>query len=333
MQPPGVVPFLQETGDHDLCFCRGSEGATVKQFAFERSEEALRHGVIIAVSHGAGRLSHACFPAALTKDERRVLGAVVRVVDHVIRPPQLHCHLKRIEHDLHMQACGHRVADDAAAEDVHDDCEVKKPRPCGNMGDISHPESIWGLRGEVAADKVLRRALTGPTDRHTASSTSAHAHQAGNPHQSSDAMTADVPAFRFQLGMNARRAISAGGEAVNCRDALCEPGIEPRSRGGDTSAPVVEAAGRDAQDSAHHPHVMLSSMCLDKLEDLRRPFLASRPHQSAAFFKISHSCLSRWLSRRKRYICCRVDWSRSLPLGVVAILSDGFFQDIVITSY
>ena len=312
MQPLGVVPLLQVTGDCRLCFCRRSEGATLDEFAFERSKEALRHGVVIAVSHGAGRLPHTRFSAALTEDERSVLGAVVRVVDHVVRSAQLHRHLKRLKHDFHMLARGHRVADDAATEDVHDDCEVQEPRARGNMGDVSHPESVWSLRCEVAANKVLRRTRTGPARRRTASSTPAHAHQAGIPHQPSDAMTAYAPAFRFQLGMNARCAIGAVGEAVNCRYALCEPGIEPRPRGRRASAPVVEAAGRDAQDSAHHLHIMLRSMCLDKLEDLRCPCLASRPLQSVAFFKISHSCLSRRLSRRRRCICWRTDWPRSL---------------------
>ena len=313
MQSLGVVPLLQEAGDCRLGLCRRSEGATINEFTFERSEEALRHGVVIAVSHGAGRLAHPRFSAALTEDERGVLGAVVRVMDHVVRPTQLHRHLKSIQHDLHMHACGHRVADNAATEDVYDDCEVQEPGPSGDMGDISHPESIRSLGGEVAADKILRRARTGAARRRAANSTPAYARQAGIPHQSGDAMTADVPAFSLQLGMNARCTIGAGGEAVNGRDALCEPSIEFRPRGGSASAPVVEAAGRDAQDSAHHLHLMLSSMCVDELEDLRRPFLAPRPTYAATFFKISHSCLSRRTSRRRRRICWPADWSRSMP--------------------
>lgn len=105
MQTLRVVPLLDETGDYRLGFYRRSEGATIDEFAFERSEKALRHGVVVAVSHGASGLPHPRFSATLTEDERGVLGAVVRVMDNVARLAQAGRHLERIKHDLHTQAC------------------------------------------------------------------------------------------------------------------------------------------------------------------------------------------------------------------------------------
>src|SRR5438132_5722268 len=50
-------------------------------------EEALAHGVVVGVSDRAHRGAHTRLPAAMAELNGRVLGTLVGVVDHALRPP------------------------------------------------------------------------------------------------------------------------------------------------------------------------------------------------------------------------------------------------------
>ena len=69
----GVVPSLDELEDGHACFGMRAEPAAVEQLAFEGREEALAHGVVVAIPDRSGGGAHAGVLAALAEGDRGVL--------------------------------------------------------------------------------------------------------------------------------------------------------------------------------------------------------------------------------------------------------------------
>jgi len=82
MPPMRVVPALDELKHGQAGFSMIPEPAPIQELAFERGKEALGHGVVIAVAHRTHLRDDPDLPAALTKRQRRVRRAMVRVIDH-----------------------------------------------------------------------------------------------------------------------------------------------------------------------------------------------------------------------------------------------------------
>ena len=92
-----VVPAFDELEDRHLRVGLRLETVAVDQLTFERREEALRHGVIVAIADLSHRRSHTHQPAAFAKGERGVLtglkessqhGFVEPIVSDSVKPPQ-----------------------------------------------------------------------------------------------------------------------------------------------------------------------------------------------------------------------------------------------------
>ena len=71
----GIVEAFDEGKDGHARLGVGSEAAAIDQFALERREEALAHGIVIGIANRAGRRPHAGFPAAIAESNGRVLRA------------------------------------------------------------------------------------------------------------------------------------------------------------------------------------------------------------------------------------------------------------------
>src|SRR5262249_27245968 len=90
MPPSGVVPAFDEIED------RGAGGGRIRprsareELALERGEEAFTERVVIAVADGSHRGADARLAAPRAKGDRRVLTALIRVMDHRRWPPLLH---------------------------------------------------------------------------------------------------------------------------------------------------------------------------------------------------------------------------------------------------
>src|SRR5271156_2895101 len=96
--------------------------------------------------------------------------------------------------------------------------------------------------------------------------------------------------------MDARRTIGPAALGVDQADVVeqCAVGRGAAALGSIT--PGVVAAGRQAQDRAHHPNRPDAAMLIDEPELHRE----AAPKMSAAFFKMSRSMRSRSFSRRNR---------------------------------
>ena len=71
VQSAGVVPGFQEREDGHARFGLGAKRAPLQELAFERGEDAFRHGVIEAVAGRPGRGHHSHLPAPLAERRAR----------------------------------------------------------------------------------------------------------------------------------------------------------------------------------------------------------------------------------------------------------------------
>src|ERR1700719_343275 len=84
MATGGIVPPLDVAEDRHPGLGLRCEPAACQQLAFQRSEEALAHGVIVGVTNRSHGWAHTGFPAAAAERQRCILGALVAVVDALL---------------------------------------------------------------------------------------------------------------------------------------------------------------------------------------------------------------------------------------------------------
>jgi len=86
-----------------------------------------RFGVIETISHRSHRALNSQVLAPLAKEQRRVLAAVIRVMNQTVtRMAVPDRHLQRRENELRAQMVLHRPADHPSAEHIQDDGEIEK---------------------------------------------------------------------------------------------------------------------------------------------------------------------------------------------------------------
>ena len=95
-----VVPPLEEFEHRPTGLVPRTEVMTVQQLAFQRGEEALAQGIVVAVSGRSHRRPDTGFPTTLAEGDRRVLGSLVGVVDHPSRTASPDRHVQGVEDQL-----------------------------------------------------------------------------------------------------------------------------------------------------------------------------------------------------------------------------------------
>jgi hypothetical protein len=78
------------------------------------------------------------------------LASLIAVVDDIGRLALPQRHAERVQHQLCAEMVRHRPADDAAAERIEHDGEVKKPGQSRDERDVRDPELIGAVGSEVA---------------------------------------------------------------------------------------------------------------------------------------------------------------------------------------
>ena len=112
MQPPGVVEPLDKGEDLPPGCCWVVEEGALEQLALQRSEEALGHGVVVAVADGAHRGQDASLLASKAEFNRGVLTALVGVVDDAVGPTTGQPHVERGDDQLGAHVGVHGPAHD-----------------------------------------------------------------------------------------------------------------------------------------------------------------------------------------------------------------------------
>jgi hypothetical protein len=81
--PTRIVETLDEFEDGDARLGLGLEATPIEQLAFERGEEALRHGVVVGVSDRPHRGANTRLPTSFAELDRGVQGGSKRSSQHL----------------------------------------------------------------------------------------------------------------------------------------------------------------------------------------------------------------------------------------------------------
>ncbi len=127
MATPRIVPAFDEVEDGKARGGLGAEACAIEHLALERREEAFTHGVVVDVAHTAHRWTDAGLATATAEGERRVLAAVIRMMNHLGRSALRDGHVERGQDELGAEMGCHGPADDAATPRVEHDGEIQAP--------------------------------------------------------------------------------------------------------------------------------------------------------------------------------------------------------------
>tara|TARA_R110002110_G_scaffold9321_4_gene45976 strand:- start:6707 stop:7249 length:543 start_codon:yes stop_codon:yes gene_type:complete len=163
----GVVPAFDELEAGNAGFGLCLELTPVEKLAFEGGEEALAHGVVVAVADRSHGWPDAHFLASEAEGHGRVLRSLVAMMDDAIGFARRDRHVHRIEHQLRSLPSAHGSADHTAAEGIQHDRQIEKACPGRHEGSlIDHLRSLI-LSRVSATCKVLFEVIPfGASSRH-----------------------------------------------------------------------------------------------------------------------------------------------------------------------
>lgn len=156
-----------------------------------------------------GRTPDSGLAATRAERRRRVLAALVRVMDHVLGPAAPYRHAERLEDQFRAQVVRHRPSHDAPAEHVEHHRQVEEPRPGRDVRDIGEPKLVGSVSDEVPLHEIGRRPRVLVADRRSAALAPADAAQAGLAHQARDPLATNVCARFDEVFVDSRHAVSA----------------------------------------------------------------------------------------------------------------------------
>src|SRR3984893_15543391 len=152
-----VVEALDVGKDITCGFCPCCIMPVMDELGFERVEEALHRGIVIAVCLAAhrclesGRLDH------LTIVRRSILDAAIGMVDQTgTRPLHRDGHPQSCQRQGGPQMSRHRPADDPAAVQVHDGGQIELALIGLDVGDVGEPDPVRRIGAEVPIQQVRR---------------------------------------------------------------------------------------------------------------------------------------------------------------------------------
>ena len=203
-----IVEAFDEVKDGVARLRVGFEAAPIQQLAFQRGEETLRHRIVVAVTDRAHRWPHARLAAAVAELDRRILRALIRVMNNASRTAHRQRHAQRVQHDRHVQRGRHRPTNDPATEDIEHDRQIQEAHPRRDIRDISDPQHIRRIRRERTVDQIGRLPPAVAHRRHHELAP-ADADNVRLTHYPRDAVPAGRNALRSKLGMNAWRTVGS----------------------------------------------------------------------------------------------------------------------------
>src|SRR6516162_2190572 len=98
MATSGIVPPLDVAEDRHPGLGLRREAASSQQLAFQCSEEALAHGVVVGITDRSHGWATASFPSAAAARKRCILGSLVPMVDDIARLVLTDRHLQRLQY-------------------------------------------------------------------------------------------------------------------------------------------------------------------------------------------------------------------------------------------
>ena len=204
----GIVPALDVVEDGEAGVSVTAERRAVNQLALERGEDALGHGVVVAVTDIAHGHADPEGLAAHPEGQRRVLRPVIAVMDDRHRLATDRGHVEGRQDQFLAPVVGHRPADHSSAPDIDDHRQVEKARPRWDVGHVRHPQLVGPTGREVPPDQV-RSGFPVTPKRGSGALALAYTLNAGLPHQPSHALPADVLVHLLELEVDPWRTITS----------------------------------------------------------------------------------------------------------------------------
>src|SRR2546426_3750294 len=174
-----IVPAFDEVEDGKARLYLGAEPLAIEQLALEGREEALAQGVVVRVADAAHRRPDASLATPLAERDRRVLAALVGVMNDVLRLALYHGHVQRRKDELSTEMGLHRPADDPPTPGVDHDGEKQEPGPGRDVCDVGDPQPVRARGRELPIDEIRRPAGRLILHRRAELFPTAHAVQAG----------------------------------------------------------------------------------------------------------------------------------------------------------
>ena len=97
MAPSGILPSFDEVEERHLGLGMGSESLPIEQLAFQGREEALAHGIVVAVANRAHGRPVSGPTTATAKGGRGILRTLIGMVDDHLGAMLLESHLQGLQ--------------------------------------------------------------------------------------------------------------------------------------------------------------------------------------------------------------------------------------------
>ena len=144
--PGRIVEAVDVAGQGVARLGPGQEHGAPDEFALQRLEERLDHGIVVAVPLAGHRDQDAVAPELGLVLNRAVLTAAVRMVKQAgLRSSHGEGSSQRAERQFLVQSITDRPAHDTPGVKVHDDRQVQPALPGPHVGDIRAPLLIRPL--------------------------------------------------------------------------------------------------------------------------------------------------------------------------------------------
>src|SRR5262245_18783437 len=269
----------------------------IPELALEGGDEALRHGVVVAIAFPA----HAAGDGVCSQDCLVVLAGVgatlVRVVQQShVGAAALQGHLERLDGQVPIVHRAERPAHDETGVQIQDRGQVQLAAAGDHkLRRVPDPELIRNSRLEALPQEIARHRLVVVTHRRGLETLARPRHQPFKAHQARHTLAADLDLLLDQVLPDPRAAIALPAPLKRRSDQDTKASILLGMGRLRPCLPSVEPARRHSQRPALNP---------DRDGPLRVDAL--KPHawifakKAAAFFRISRSMRSSRFSLRNR---------------------------------
>lgn len=232
----------------------GGEALTVDRFHFQRVEETLGTGVVVAVALSAHAAHQLVLCQKALVEARAILAATVGMHDYTFwHAPAPEGHLQSLAGQIGGHTLGHGPPDNHAREKVDHDRQIQPAFIGPQVGDIAHPFAVRSRSGEVLPEQVGRHrqvmvGVGGCLELLRGLGAQPLSLQAGR-----HGLAIVAAALIMQIAGQPRRTAAPLAGSKGSGDLLIEKRL-PLLAGRRVLLPMppdVEAAARCAQDTAH----------------------------------------------------------------------------------
>ena len=151
MAPSWVVEAVDVLEDSGSCLLPCGPCLSPEHFGLQALEEGLHSCVVEAISLAGHGGHHPVFRQLFLEIVRAILAAMIRVENTARqRIAQSHSHIERFDCKVLLHPVARGPANDASAEQIDDNSQVKPPLVCPDVANIACPFPVGSVGHEIA---------------------------------------------------------------------------------------------------------------------------------------------------------------------------------------